>query len=464
MSRQQLLFLCLALLGFSAVSAKFYFKEEFLDDSWETKWVKSKSKEADGTQGKWAITAGKWYSDAKKDKGLQTSEDARFYGIAAPLDEEFNTTDQVFVLQYQVKHPQSIDCGGGYLKVLPANVGDLEKFDGSTEYKVMFGPDICGYDTKKTHVIINYKNDNKLVKKDIKCETDQLSHLYTLAIFPNNTYEVYIDLKRVENGSLYEDWDFLPAKTIKDPNDKKPADWVDDPKMPDPEDKKPADWDDEPELVKDPEAKKPEDWDDESDGEWEAPMIENPKYKGKWEPKLVDNPAYKGEWVQKDIPNPDFQDDPFLYRFENLKYVAFDLWQVKAGTIFDNIIVTDSLQEAKDYAKKTFKKMVDKEKKMFDEEEKKRQKEEEEKRKKDEEEDKKKKKDDDVEDVSGADDDDDDDDDDDEEDKPAVKKIEKITKEEAEKAETKEEKKEEKDEKEKKAKKEEKDEELKDEL
>ena len=27
-------------------------------------------------------------------------------------------------------------------------------------------------------------------------------------------------------------------------------------------------------------AKKPDDWDDEEDGEWEAPMIDNPEYKG----------------------------------------------------------------------------------------------------------------------------------------------------------------------------------------
>ena len=28
-------------------------------------------------------------------------------------------------------------------------------------------------------------------------------------------------------------------------------------------------------------AKKPDDWDDEEDGEWEAPMIDNPEYKGR---------------------------------------------------------------------------------------------------------------------------------------------------------------------------------------
>jgi hypothetical protein len=66
----------------------------------------------------------------------------------------------------------------------------MKDFGGETPYSVMFGPDICGFGTRKTHVIFNYKEKNHLVKKDIKCETDQLSHVYTLRLMPNNTYEV----------------------------------------------------------------------------------------------------------------------------------------------------------------------------------------------------------------------------------------------------------------------------------
>lgn len=40
----------------------------------------------------------------------------------------------------------------------------------------------------------------------------------------------------------------------------------------------PAGWlDNEPDEVADPEASKPEDWDEEEDGEWEAPLVPNPK-------------------------------------------------------------------------------------------------------------------------------------------------------------------------------------------
>lgn len=48
-----------------------------------------------------------------------------------------------------------------------------------------------------------------------------------------------IDNKKVESGSLEDDWDFLPPKKIKDPDAKKPEDWDEQEKIDDPDDKKP---------------------------------------------------------------------------------------------------------------------------------------------------------------------------------------------------------------------------------
>lgn len=70
-------------------------------------------------------------------------------------------------------------------------------------------------------------------------QDDEFSHLYTLVVRPDNTYEVKIDNARVESGSLEEDWDFLPPKKIKDPEAKKPDDWDERAKIDDPEDTKP---------------------------------------------------------------------------------------------------------------------------------------------------------------------------------------------------------------------------------
>lgn len=90
--------------------------------------------------------------------------------------------------------------------------------------------------------------------------------------------QVLINNEEVESGELEADWDFLPPKKIRDPSQSKPEDWDDNATIPDPDDQKPEDWD-KPEHIPDPEATKPEDWDDEMDGEWEAPMIDNPEYK-----------------------------------------------------------------------------------------------------------------------------------------------------------------------------------------
>jgi calreticulin len=239
--------------------------------------------------GKWAHTAGEWYAE-KEDKGIQTSEDARFYGLSAKLAKEFVSKDKELVIQYSVKHEQDLDCGGAYIKLMPGGKKfDAANFGGETPYAVMFGPDICGSSNKKTHVILNYakKGENLLITKNVNTESDNVSHLFTLVVRPDNTFEVFIDNKSVRKGKLEEEFDFLPAKEIKDPSASKPDDWVDSPKMADPADIKPEGYDDITAEIADPTASKPDDWDDEDDGEWEPPMIDNPDYKGPWKAKMV---------------------------------------------------------------------------------------------------------------------------------------------------------------------------------
>merc|ERR1711862_433705 len=283
--------------------------------------------------------------------------DAKFFGISAALIKPFSSNDKKdLIIQYTVKHEQKIDCGGAYIKLLSGgDKFDTVKFGGDTPYKVMFGPDICGH-TKRTHVILNYppKKDNVMIKKDIMCESDELSHLYTLTIKPDNTFEVKVDNKVVREGKLEDEFEMLEPKQIKDPVESKPEDWVDEKMIPDPTSVKPEGYDDIPAEIPDPDAKKPDDWDDEDDGEWEAPMIDNPEYKGEWEPEMIDNPDYK----------PD--DKLYAVCDEECTHVGFELWQVKSGTIFDDILVTDSAEEAQKFAEETFHAKREAEKTKFD--------------------------------------------------------------------------------------------------
>lgn len=358
-----------ALCLVSPVAAEFYLKEQF-DDKWSDRWTVPTGWKSKAELGDWTHTSGKWHAD-EADKGIQTSEDARFYGLSAPLTKTFNSADgKDLVIQYEVKHEQKIDCGGAYIKLLPGGKKfDAAKFGGDTPYAIMFGPDICGA-TKRTHVILHSdkKDDNLLISKDVPCEKDQLTHLYTLVIRPDNTFEVFTDNKSVRAGKLDEEFDFLADKEIKDPAQSKPADWVDEAEIEDPDVVKPEGYDDIASEIPDPDAKKPDDWDDEDDGEWEAPMVDNPDYEGPWMPKMMANPAYKGPWEHPMVANPEYSYDDNMHAVcaDGCTHVGFELWQVKAGTVFDNIIVTDSLAEAQAFAEETYFKKKDDEKKMFD--------------------------------------------------------------------------------------------------
>merc|ERR1712178_332245 len=347
-----LLIAAIACVAFA--TAEVYFEEDFSGD-WESRWIQSKAKSDLGAM---KVSAGKFFGDEEAGKGLQTSQDAKFYAISAKM-KEFSNEGKTLVIQFSVKHEQDIDCGGGYLKL---GAFEPEKFEGSSEYNIMFGPDICGSSTKKTHVIFNYNDKNLDKKKEVRCESDTLSHLYTLIVKPDMTYEAQIDMNKVDSGSLEEGWSFLEPKEIRDPEDKKPSDWVDEAEMDDPEDKKPEGYDDIPAKISDPKASKPDDWDDESDGAWEAPQIDSPEYKGEWKAKRIKNPDYKGVWEAKLIPNPKYAPDDKLYMYEKFSTVGIDVWQVKSGTIFDNILITDDVDYAKEHAEKTWKAAKDGEK------------------------------------------------------------------------------------------------------
>merc|ERR1711970_1413998 len=285
-------------------TAEVYLEEDFSGD-WESRWVQSGAKSDLGT---FKVSSGKYFGDEEAAKGLQTSQDAKFYAMSTKHT-EFSNEGKTLVVQFTVKHEQDIDCGGGYLKL---GAFEPEKFEGSSEYNIMFGPDICGA-TKKTHVIFNYKGKNLDKKKEVRCESDTLSHLYTLIVKPDNTYEVQIDMNKVDDGSLEEGWDFLEAKQIRDPDEKKPEDWVDEAEMDDPE------------------------------------------YKGAWKAKRIKNPAYKGVWEAQLIDNPKYEADDKLYSFAKFGTVGIDVWQVKSGTIFDNILITDDVEYATAHAERTWK-------------------------------------------------------------------------------------------------------------
>uniref|UniRef100_A0AAY4AIG1 Calmegin n=1 Tax=Denticeps clupeoides TaxID=299321 RepID=A0AAY4AIG1_9TELE len=382
-----------------------YFAETF-DDGSLSRWQLSKTMKEDADDdiakydGKWEVEALK-ENKVPGDLGLVLKSRAKHHAIAAMLDKPFVFKDKPLVVQYEVNFEDGIDCGGAYIKLLSDTESlNLEQFHDRTPYSIMFGPDKCGEDYK-LHFIFRHKNplngdlEEKHAKRaDVdlkKFYSDKKTHLYTLVLNPDNSYEIFIDQSSVSKGNLLTDVipPVNPPKEVDDSKDRKPEDWDERAKIPDPEAVKPDDWDedapamvedpnavqpegwldDEPELVPDPSALKPDDWDEEMDGEWEAPqvpnaacaevpgcgkwkppMVNNPHYKGKWKAPLVDNPNYQGVWSPRKVTNPDYFEDLYPFRMSAVHALGLELWSMTSNIYFDNFIITGDKEVADRWA------------------------------------------------------------------------------------------------------------------
>merc|ERR1712194_167884 len=47
-----------------------------------------------------------------------------------------------------------------------------------------------------------------------------------------------------------------------------------------------------------------------------------------------------------EIDNPDYVEVKDVYLRGDIEYIGMEIWQVKAGTIFDNMLVTDDMELA----------------------------------------------------------------------------------------------------------------------
>jgi len=89
-------------------------------------------------------------------------------------------------------------------------------------------------------------------------------------------------------------------------------------------------------------------------------QIQNIKENG--HKKKIPNPKYKGPWQRPNIPNPSYKEHSDVHAQDNLRFVGFDLWQVKSGTVFSNILITDSIESAAEETKEILKTIQAKEK------------------------------------------------------------------------------------------------------
>jgi len=396
-----------------AITDKLFFYETFDEgDPFESgKWVKSGDEKFANQPVtiRVAKSPTKGYED---DKGLQLTESMKHYGFVAPFPKPLDTKGKDLVIQYDLKLEETLACGGAYVKLPRAQENlDLAAFNSDTPYSIMFGPDKCGSSNNKVHFILQHENpkthiwEEKHFNDTPTVKMDKKTHLYTLHIKnADDTFALYIDKKLAKSGSLFSHMrpPIQPAEFLDDPNDVKPSDWINDPKIEDPDAVKPDDWDesapkmipdpkavkpanwqdDAPQKIADPTATKPEDWDDEEDGEWEAPQIQNPlcakngcgkwippnvknpAYKGKWRAPRINNPAYQGPWQPKKIQNPDyFQVKSPADNIPPMAGLAVEVWTTTGSILFNNFCIAHSLEDAFSFADVTFTHKSDVEKK-----------------------------------------------------------------------------------------------------
>ncbi|GAA5935602.1 calnexin [Sporobolomyces koalae] len=353
--------------------------------------------------GKWAVEEPSVYPGIDGDKGLVLKSKAAHHAISAPFDFALDPKGKPLIVSYEVKLQKGLDCGGAYVKLLSESDSGIqaEEFSDQTPYTIMFGPDRCG-STQKVHFIFRHRNpltgeiEEKHLKNPPAPKLSKTTALYTLIVRPEDqSYEIKINDESVKKGSLLEDFtpSVNPSKEIDDPEDVKPSDWVENPKISDPDAVKPADWDedapssiedpdatqpedwlvDEPATVPDPEAEKPEEWSDEDDGEWIAPQVPNPRcqtaagcgpwkrpeianpaYKGKWFAPLIDNPDYKGPWAPRKISNPGYYEDNEPANFNKIAGIGFELWSMTDDILFDNIFVGTSEADLATFVSETY--------------------------------------------------------------------------------------------------------------
>ncbi|RYR16605.1 hypothetical protein Ahy_B04g073638 isoform C [Arachis hypogaea] len=238
------------------------------------------------------------------DKGIQTSNDAKHFAISAKIP-EFTYKNRTLVLQYSIKFEQDIKCGGGYIKLLSGFVNQ-KKFGSDTPYRYMW-------------------NRHKEAPCHILIPGSKLSHQEGPATL-DASYSVLIDNRERDSGSILKTGTegntlkTLMMSNLRDMIQSQPLKTRMKRKM--------------------------------VSGGHQKYQIRHTKDHGKERKSrtLTTKGSGKTPW----IGNPEFEDDPDLYVLKPIQYVGIEVWQVKGGSVFDNILICDDPDYARQVVDEVF--------------------------------------------------------------------------------------------------------------
>lgn len=100
-----------------------------------------------------AIERSHVFKDDGSDHGIVLKAPAKRYAFTSKFDPPVDlSTEDMFVIQYEVQLQNGLECGGAYVKAYNAEGLDVHAITPSTPYVIMFGPDRCAGSTNKVNI------------------------------------------------------------------------------------------------------------------------------------------------------------------------------------------------------------------------------------------------------------------------------------------------------------------------
>ena len=383
------------------------FYENFTDPNVLEYWIASKNYKFNA---KWENEQLFPLQTRRSERGIVVKDKERSAAISHKFRHPINVPNETLVIQFEARAQFLFTCTSMYMFLFTDPDFEPLEFSNSTHHIIEFGPERCLSTNMTKLSFFTDSEEGSLKQVEHKLKTpqwipvDEISHLYTLVIRPNNTFEYMIDNRSMRNGTFTDDFtpslvDDSNSPMIDDPNDVKPDDWDDRALIRDPNEKKPKDWDDdappmipdpkkltppkgwlldEPKTIMDSSANKPRDWNEQLMGEWKPqlipnpkcasapgcgpytpPKIRNPKARGKWRPKYIQNPNYKGEWHPRKIPNPNYKpqndkEPQQKFVIPPLTGIGFNVWTQHREIAFTNVLIGTNETEIKRWNNEDF--------------------------------------------------------------------------------------------------------------
>jgi calnexin len=372
-------------------NCKIIYYDNFSDPDVFRRW---KPTNASGFNGTWKAEVLFQLHGRKGEKGLAMNTKGQSHAISNRFRHAVAVPENAaFVIQYEARGQFLFTCTDAYMKLFTDPAFDPTALDNGTVPFIEFGPERCGPFNQSRLNVFTAGPDGKAVNHSLKnphwIPIDEVTHLYTLIIRPDGTFETLIDNRSSRNGTWIDDFTppIFELPTIDDPTDVKPDGWDDRVLIRDPDARKPADWDDdapfqipdprkrtpppgwlvnEPKMIPDASAKKPANWDEDTMGEWKARNVPNPKcykapgcgeYKppnvrnkkahGKWRAPWVPNANYKGQWKPRQIPNPNYRGQDAKFVIPPIVAIGFAGWTEHRDFAFTNILISTNETEVK---------------------------------------------------------------------------------------------------------------------